>query len=243
MGGGTVASSRVDGPRHVLLNALFLDPAGSGGPESYLRGLAPALRAAHPGLRLTVATTRSGAAALRRDGWDAWAVMRALPCEEGQRARRQMAAQVLLPALARRVGADVVHSLASVAPIRVPGVAHVVTVHDVTFFRRRTFGAVTTFGMRQVVARAARHADGLVTATEVARDEICEELGLDPAAFTVVPHGAERPAPVAAAPEADVRARYELDGARVVLCVASKRPHKNQEVLVRAMPLLGDDVV
>ncbi len=36
------------GPRHVLLNALFLDPAGSGGPETYLRGLAPALRSAHP---------------------------------------------------------------------------------------------------------------------------------------------------------------------------------------------------
>ena len=48
------------------------------------------------------------------------------------------------------------HSLASVAPIRVPGVAHVITLHDVTFFRRRTFGAVTTFGMRQVVAPGRR---------------------------------------------------------------------------------------
>ena len=68
------------GPRHVLLNALFLDPAGSGGPETYLRGLAPALHAAHPGARVTVATTRSGAAALRRDGWGEWARVRALPC-------------------------------------------------------------------------------------------------------------------------------------------------------------------
>lgn len=229
--------------RHVLLNALFLDPAASGGPETYLRGLAPALAAGHPRTRFTVVTTGSGARALRADGWEPRFDIRALPCEDGQRARRQLAEQALLPALAKGLRADLVHSLASVAPIRTPGVAHVITVHDVTFFRRRTFGAVTTFGMRQVVARAARHADGLVTATEVARDEICEELGLDPAAFTVVPHGAERPAPVAAAPEADVRARYELDGARVVLCVASKRPHKNQEVLVRAMPLLGDDVV
>jgi glycosyltransferase involved in cell wall biosynthesis len=140
------------------------------------------------------------------------------------------------------VGADVVHSLASVAPIRVPGVAHVVTVHDVTFFRRRTFGAVTTFGMRQVVARAARHADGLIAVTAVARDEICAELGLDPAAFTVVHHGAEpgRHAAPTAAPA--VRARYGLGGRRIVLCVASKRPHKNQELLVRAAPLLGDDV-
>lgn len=229
-------------PRHVLLNALFLDPAGSGGPETYLRGLAPALREAHPEVRLTVATTVSGAAALRRDGWDAWCAVRALPCEEGQRVRRQAAEQLLLPVLARRAGADLVHSLASVAPIRVPGVRHVITVHDVTFFRRRTFGAVTTFGMRQVVSRAARRADGLIAVTAVARDEICAELGLPAARFAVVHHGADpgrRPDPAA---EATVRHRYGLGERRVVLCVASKRPHKNQELLVRAAPLLPDDV-
>lgn len=229
-------------PRHVLLNALFLDPAGSGGPETYLRGLAPALRAAHPETRLTVATTVSGAAALRRDGWDAWCTVRSLPCEEGQRLRRQAAEQLLLPALARRARADLVHSLASVAPIRVPGARHVVTVHDVTFFRRRTFGAVTTFGMRQVVSRAARHADGLIAVTAVARDEICDELGLPAGRFMVVHHGADPGRRAEPAPEAAVRERYGLGGRRVVLCVASKRPHKNQELLVRAAPLLPGDV-
>jgi glycosyltransferase involved in cell wall biosynthesis len=228
--------------RHVVLNALFLDPAASGGPETYLRALAPALAAAHPQTRFTVVTTGSGARTLRADGWESRFGVRALPCEDGQRLRRQVAEQVMLPALARRLRADVLHSLASVAPIRVPGVAHVITVHDVTFFRRRTFGAVTTFGMRQVVGRAARHADALVTASRVARNEICEELGLDPMAFTVVHHGADFDA-AAPAPESEVRARYGLDGARVVLCVATKRPHKNQEVLVRAMPSLDEDVV
>ena len=101
--------------------------ASRAAPRRYLRGLAPALAAAHPGPRLTVVTTRSGAAALRarRLGRD-WAVVRALPCEEGQRGRRQLAEQVLLPALARRVGRRR-PALASprVAPIRVPGVAHV----------------------------------------------------------------------------------------------------------------------
>jgi glycosyltransferase involved in cell wall biosynthesis len=229
--------------RHVVLNALFLDPAASGGPETYLRGLAPALAAAHPDVRFTVVTTRSGAQVLRGDGWEVRFAVCSLPCEDGQRLRRQVAEQIVLPALARRLGADVLHSLASVAPIRVPGVRHIITLHDVTFFRRRTFGAVTTFGMRQVVSRAARHADGLISATVVARDEVCDELGLDPAEFTVVPHGAERPTAVAAAREEEVRARYRLNGARVVLCVATKRPHKNQEVLVRAVPLLADDVV
>ena len=230
-------------PRHILLNALFLDPGASGGPETYLRGLAPALAAAHQQTRVTVVTTRSGERALRRDGWGEFCRVRSLPCEEGQRGRRQVAEQLLLPALARRAGADLVHSLASVAPIRPAGVAHVVTVHDVTFFKRRTFNAVTTFGMRQVVSRAARNADGLIAGAAAARDEICEVLDLRREDFTVVHHGVERPRPVAAAPEAEVRARYGLDGARVVLCVASKRPHKNQELLVRAAALLDDDVV
>jgi glycosyltransferase involved in cell wall biosynthesis len=41
-----------------------------------------------------------------------------------------------------------------------------------------------------------------------------------------------------------VRARLGLsEGARIVLCVGAKRPHKNQELLVRALSRLGDDVV
>jgi glycosyltransferase involved in cell wall biosynthesis len=227
----------------VVLNALYLDPAVSGGPETYLRGLAPALASAHAETRFTVVTTGSGARTLRAGGWQERFAVRALPCEDGQRVRRQVAEQVMLPALARTLRADVLHSLASVAPIRVPGVAHVITVHDVTFFRRRTFGAITTWGMRQVVGRAARRADALIAATRVARDEVCDELGIDPDAFTVVHHGVDHATAAAPASEAEVRARYALDGARVVLCVATKRPHKNQEVLIRALPLLDPDVV
>jgi glycosyltransferase involved in cell wall biosynthesis len=225
-----------------MLNALFLDPGVSGGPETYLRGLAPALRDVRPDTRFTVATTRAGAGALRREGWTEWADVRALPCDEGQRGRRQMAEQVLLPGLAVRLRADLVHSLASVAPIRTPGTKHVVTLHDVTFFKARTFNAVTTFGMRQIVARAARHADGLVTGSAAARDEIVAELGLDPARFSVVHHGVSHE-PVQPAPEAEVRTRLGLGGRRVVLCVASKRPHKNQALLVRAAAQLPEDVV
>jgi glycosyltransferase involved in cell wall biosynthesis len=228
---------------HAVINALFLDPGGSGGPETYLRGLAPALRDARRGARLTVATTRSGAEALRADGWDSWAQIRALPCEEGQRGRRQLCEQLLLPALARRVRADLIHSLASVGPIRTPGTPHVITLHDVTFFREDTFGGVTTFGMRQVVSRAARHADALISGTSAARDEIVAELGLDPSSFSVVHHGAGLPARTAAAPEQAVRERLGIGARRVVLCVAAKRPHKNQELLVRAAAHLPGDVV
>ncbi len=72
------------------------------------------------------------------------------------------------------------------------GVPSAITLHDVTFLRMRTFDRVTTFGMGQLMSRAARHADSLLAASAAARDEICRVLGLDPAAFTVVPHGAGR---------------------------------------------------
>ena len=230
----------MEGPGHVILNALFLDPSVSGGPETYLRGLAPALSREAPEMRLTVITTRSGADALRADGWNEWAQLRALPCEDGQRLRRTFAEQVLLPRVARSERAELLHSLASVAPVSA-GVPSVITLHDVTFMLRRTFDRVTTFGMAQVIARAARRADSLIAVSAAARDEICRVLELDPARFTVVPHGAGRLPAVQPVNEAQLRRRYGLEDGRVVLCVAAKRPHKNQELLLRALARLPGD--
>jgi glycosyltransferase involved in cell wall biosynthesis len=225
-----------------MLNALFLDPAASGGPETYMRGLVPALHLERPGSRLTVATTRSGAAALVRDGWGDWADVCGLPCEDGQRARRTWAEQVLLPRLARRLRADVLHSLASLAPVRA-GVPAAITLHDVTFVLRRTFSRTTTVGMKEIMLRAARRADALLAPSAATRDEICAVFGLDPASVAVVPHGAGRPPDVEPVPEAELREKHVLRTGRVVLCVAAKRPHKNQGLLLRALGHLEGDVV
>jgi glycosyltransferase involved in cell wall biosynthesis len=232
----------MDPPRHVLLNALYLAPGVSGGPETYLRGLAPALAEEFPRLRLTVVSTRSGTAALREDGWERFATLLALPCEDGQRLRRQWAEQVLLPLAARRNGADIVHSLASVAPAY-PGARGVVTLHDVSFLLRPTFGRLTTLGMGLLVRVAARRAYGLIAGTAAARDEICSVLGVDISRFTVIHHGVERASPVQPTGAEVLRERYGLQGARVVLCVAAKRPHKNQELLVRAAQRLDRDTL
>jgi glycosyltransferase involved in cell wall biosynthesis len=229
----------------VGLNALFLDPGRSGGPETYLRGLVGALVEEAPRTRFTLVTTRRGAATLAREGWGERVELVALPADEGERVRRQVAEQVLLPRLARRRRFDVLHSLASVAPV-IAGVPSAITLHDVTFFTQRTFDPITTFGMRAIVARAARRADALLTGSIAARDEICAVLGFAPERFAVVPHGLGRASGSAAvADHAAVRSRHGLDGDRLVVCVAAKRPHKNQELLVRAAPLLGErtDVV
>jgi glycosyltransferase involved in cell wall biosynthesis len=232
------------GLQTVGINALFLDPGRSGGPETYMRELVSALVDEAPSVRFTIVTTRRGVAGLARDGWTERVELVALPADEGERIRRQVAEQVLLPRLARRRGFDVLHSVASVAPI-VARVPHAITLHDVTFFKQRTFDPITTFGMRTIVSQASRRADALLTGSAAARDEICDVLGFPPERFAVVPHGLGRARGVAGDDHAAVRARHRLDGDRLVVCVAAKRPHKNQEVLVRAAPLLGQqtDVV
>ncbi len=229
-------------PRHVALNALFLAPGVSGGPETYLRGLVPALAETFPDLRLTVVTTASGAAFLREVGFGDFADVQGLHCEDGQRVRRTLAEQVMFPRAARRAGAQLVHSLASTAPVW-PRLPAVVTLHDVTFIRLRTFGAVTTFGMGAVIAAAARRADVLITGSAAAREEICETLHLDPDRFVVVHHGFGRKDSAQPVAPEELRARHRLEDARVVLCLGAKRPHKNQELLVRAAAELDDDVV
>jgi glycosyltransferase involved in cell wall biosynthesis len=207
-----------------------------------VRELVPALAREFPALRLTLVTSRNGERALRGDGFAEFAEIVSLPCDEYQRGRRQLAEQVLLPRLARRRGWDVLHSLGSIAPIRA-AVPSVITIHDVTFVRLRTFSRVTTFGMYQVVARSARRADVLITDSRASRDEICSTLGLDPGRFVIVHLGPGRRPSVHPASEQAVRARYRLHAGPLVLCVAAKRPHKNQGLLVRALPDLPPDAV
>jgi glycosyltransferase involved in cell wall biosynthesis len=168
--------------------------------------------------------------------------VRSLPAEEYSRVRRQFAEQLLVQGAARRGRAQLLHSLASTGPVMTPGLRSVVTLHDVTFMHMPTFGRVTTWGMGQVVTRAARDADALIAVSAAARDEICATLGLDPSSFTVVPHGLGDVPRAEPAPEQPLRERLDLPEGRLVLCVAAVRPHKNQELLIRALPLLPDDV-
>ena len=228
--------------RSIGLNALFLDPGRTGGPETYVRGLVPALIELAPQVSFSVVTTRRGGAALRADGWHERLEVIELPADEGQRARRLFAEQVQLPRLAARKRWDLLHSLASTAPLRV-GSTSVITLHDITFLRLKTFSRLTTLALRWTVVPPARRADWLIAVSSAARSEAVDVLGLDPKRFTVVPNGAGRPPLGPVADEEQVRRTYQLIDKRVVLSVGAKRPHKNQEVLVGAAPLLPEDVV
>lgn len=237
-----------DGPvpaplRRIGINALYLDPGVSGGSETYLRQLLPAMAEQAPGVAFEIATTRRGADALVAEGWTDLATIHRLPTDEGRRLRRLVAEQVRLPDLAHRRGWDVLHSLANVAPVR-PRVPAVVTLLDLLFLQHRTLSLVTTLAMRLTAVPAARRAEARIAISAAARDDICAIADFARDDFAVIPLGPGRAAgTVSPSPEAEVRARYELGDAPVVLCVAAKRPHKNQELLIRAIPHLPREMV
>jgi glycosyltransferase involved in cell wall biosynthesis len=225
--------------RSVGLNALFFDPGVSGGSETYLRELVPALAAARPDVELHVVSGPRGTAALRAAGWEDFVRLVQLPANDRERVRKTVAEQLVLPRLARRRGWDLLHSLSNLAPIRPPHPS-VLTLHDVIFFTAPTFGWVSNLGMRQVVARAAPRADAVIALTHAARAEIAEVLGLDPDRIAVVPHGVGRTGAVS--PASNAAARHRLPAGTIVLCVAAVRRQKNQALLASALIHLPADV-
>lgn len=225
----------------MALNALFLDPGVSGGSETYVRQLVPALASEYPETRFSLITTRRGARALRDASWDDFLELIALPTDDDQPLRRTALEQLILPALGRRRGSQVIHSLSNRGPVAFGG-ASVVTVFDVIPFRHQTLGALSSFGMRQATARAARRATAVITLTHAAAGQIREVLDLDPQRLTVVPPGVAEPPKATTISRKEIDDRHRLSGARVVLCVGALRPHKNQQLLVRALAHLPDDV-
>ena len=128
----------------------------------------------------------------------------------------------------RARGCDLVHSLASTAPLwgRVP---RVTTIHDLNYL----VVPEAHFGMRGARhagagARARRAARGGSSSTPRARATTCvERLGVAEDKIDVVPLAAAPPA-VAPTPEAELRARLGLgDRARRAQPRRAKRPHKN----------------
>ncbi|HUB76551.1 MAG TPA: glycosyltransferase family 1 protein, partial [Solirubrobacteraceae bacterium] len=116
---------------HVGLNLIFLVPGRTGGMEVAARETIPALVAAAP------AGTRFTAFVNRQAGPGPWGELvpkREVPVRVANRLEWVRAEQQLLPRLAASERVDVVHSLASTAPLW-GRFRRVVTVHDLIYRR------------------------------------------------------------------------------------------------------------
>ena len=214
----------------VLLDATAI-PAELGGVGRYVVELARALAADGP--LLVICQTRdldlfvSTAAGTE---------VVALPDRWSGRALRMLWEQVGLPRLARRLGAEVIHSPHYTLPLlaRRPVV---VTLHDALFFtdrdlhlglKGRFFRAWTRIALR----RAAR----CLVVSQATADDLVTHAKADPDRLTVIPLGcnAEVFHPPSRAETDRVRASLGLAGRPYVAFLGTLEPRKNVPNLIRA---------
>jgi glycosyltransferase involved in cell wall biosynthesis len=221
-------------PTHVGLNLIFLVPGETGGMEVAARELIPALvTEAPPSMRFTAFVNREAAA-----GGGPWGELLpavTVPVNARNRMQWVLGEQTLLPRLATRAGVDLVHSLASTAPLW-GRFRRVVTVHDLIYARfPGAHAGLRDKGMRVLVPAAVRRSQRVIADSQSTRQDLLELLGVSPERVDVVPLGLgavrRRPPP----PERDVRARFELGERSVVLSLSAKRPHKNLLALIGAL--------
>jgi len=220
---------------HIGLNLVFLVPGETGGMEVYARELISALLAeAPPGTRFTAFVNREAAAA----GGGPWGELLpavTIPVNARSRAQWVLGEQALLPRLATRAGVDLVHSMASTAPLR-GRFRRVVTIHDLIYARfPDAHPGIRDKGMRLLVPAAARRSDRVIADSQSTREDLIALLGIDASKIDVVPLGigvVQRHEPL---PAKETRARFDLSDRRVLLSLSAKRPHKNLGALIGAL--------
>jgi glycosyltransferase involved in cell wall biosynthesis len=225
-------------PPHVGLNLLFLVSGQTGGMEVVARELIPPLvRAAGDSMRFTAFVNASAG-----DGpWRDLLPTVTVPAPSRSRAWLTAAEQTFLPALTRRHGIHLLHSLANTGPFYCRCI-RTITVYDLIYAH---FPETTTWlmdkGVRVLVPAAARSAHRVITLSEATRLDLVETLHLDPERIDVVPPGIGAVRRVQPLADADVRARFELGDRRVLLTLSAKRPHKNLLRLISALAAVPAD--
>lgn len=214
---------------------MFWSPQ-SGGAGRYAAELVPALLTTDPGLRITAFATRGRP----RADWEGEVDWVTLPLEAGGGPAPAAAARLAfqwgaIPLSAARRRLELVHGLAGVVPPFAPHVATVVTVLDLIWMRdRASMGRRDTLAMKASVLPSVRRATRVLTISGAVKDDVVRTFGVPPERVDVTHLGVRSGATRAASPAAVVRAELGLGDARVVLCVAQKRSHKNLDGLLRA---------
>jgi glycosyltransferase involved in cell wall biosynthesis len=209
----------------------------AGEPERYARELIPALIEAEPGIEITAWVGSTAPAAVLREPWAGEVRWMRLPVPGVGSPWHLWHELVGIGLAARRRRLDVVHGLASLAPLLTPGVASVVTILDVGWMRDP--GAMDTrtrVAMRALVPLCARSSSRVIAISEAAAEEVSATLQipfekLDVTPLGIIPsiHGRPR------SEEGEMRERLGLREGPIVLCVAARRRQKNLDGLIRAM--------
>ncbi len=226
---------------HIGLNLIFLVPGETGGMEVAARELIPALLSEAPvGTRFTAFINRE--AALDADApWGELLPAVTVPVSARNRVQWVLGEQTLLPRLAARADVDLVHSLASTAPVW-GRFRRVVTVHDLIYARfPEAHAGIRDKGMKVLVPWAVRRSDRVIADSRSTREDLMQLLGVPAGRIDVVPLGLGAVRQASPLPEREVRARFDLGERPVLLSLSAKRPHKNLPALLGALARLRSD--
>ncbi len=219
----------------VGLNLIFLVPGETGGMETVARELIPRL-AALPGVEL-IALVNSETAEDTEEAapWRKLCAMEVVPVHARNRVEWVRGEQQHVPRLAKALGVDIVHSLASTAPAWGP-FKRVTTIHDLHYkvVPDAHFG-LRGLGMRVLVPLAARSSHRILAVSEATKRDLVKHLRTPAGKIDVVPNGVSLPGDVVATPAPELRVRLGLGNRRVLLSVSAKRPHKNLARLLDAV--------
>ena len=223
--------------RRIGVNLLYLVPGEVGGSEIYARNLLRALVRARPDLELVAYVAPEALDSLRAEPWAGQTIFRSSPARSRRKPLRVAAELTWLPARARRDRVDLLHSLGTTSPIVCP-VPSVVSVLDVIYHHfPETFPAASRLGLRLVVPAGARRARRVIAISEAGKRDLVETLGLRPDRIDVVHLGFMEPPAAAPAPEDELRERFGLGTAAIVLTVAAALRHKNLARLIEAFAI------
>lgn len=207
--------------------------------EVYARELLRALPAERPDLRLTAFVNREAHAA--GGEWDEFADVVEVPVFAHNRVQWVRGEQQLLPGLARRAGVDLLHSLASTAPIR-GRFRRVVTIHDLMYrvVPEAHFGLLG-LGMRVLVPAAAHRSHRVIVDSQSTRADVRRYLHVPEHKLDVVALGLGATPGRDSEPAAALRERHALGNRQVALSVSAKRPHKNLMRLLEAVAAIAPE--
>jgi glycosyltransferase involved in cell wall biosynthesis len=215
--------------RTVLLDATSVPP-DRGGVGRYLDGIVPAL--AELGASVTVVCKPADAEHFRASG------LRVLtaPAWTASTARRFLWEQVALPGVARRAGADTIHSPHYTFPLFTRR-SRVVTVHDLTFFSHPELHTPVKRLFFRTWVRLSRLFRTVVVAPSAATaSEYVRVTGADPRRVAVALHGYDHDHfhQPGAAELAAVSATLAPSDGRWIAFLGTLEPRKNVVALIEA---------
>jgi glycosyltransferase involved in cell wall biosynthesis len=217
--------------RPLVLVDMLSYTGSKGGMETYTRQLYRELGSMTTGLEFVALASREGA---RLDtSWFPGEVI-ASPISGENRFVWAFGELVASSWWARRRGADLVHSPATLGPAYT-SMPTVITIHDMLYWSHPELMATPLYTepVKWMEKRGARNAAHVITDSQVSADEIVRYLGYPSDRLHVVP---------LAAKDSAVRTPRPPSPENLVLASGQRLPHKNWTGLIRASALLEEEV-